>query len=66
MMNNTHGPPKTGFAGYMKSTRDDPNIGKFKRGRAPSGMLKVDRLTGKILPECDRNVILKLSMEKDE
>jgi hypothetical protein len=51
MTNNTHGTPNTRFTGCFKSTRDDPNIGKFKRGRAPSGMLKVDRLTGKIQPE---------------
>jgi hypothetical protein len=66
MTNNTHGPPITRFAGYMKGTRDDPNIGRYKRNRAPSEMLIAYRLTGKILPECDRNVILKLSMEKDE
>ena len=66
MTNNKQG-QKEGLSGSirpMMDSRGDPDIGRIKRSRVESYGFAVNRLTGNILPECEKNVRCQLSIRQ--
>ncbi|HZL09213.1 MAG TPA: hypothetical protein VFC65_04390 [Prolixibacteraceae bacterium] len=45
---------------------DNPDIGRYNGGRAPSGILHVLELTGTIKLEWEKNVFLEMKMNTNE